>query len=334
MDGSMSRYKTRVLGGPQIAMSMDLVDYIEAVEAAFGQLAAGRMAVPPVVHIPVPGGAFHIKSAAYAGQPAYVAVKVNGNFPDNPAHNRLPTIQGAIVLCDGRNGALLAVIDSAEITAMRTGAATAVAAKYLARDDATVATIIGCGIQGRAQLLMLLEVLPLKTAYVFDQDQGRAETFAEQMRAETGIRIISVDDFADATTASHVIVTCTSSRSYFLHRRHVAPGTFVAAVGADNADKQELDPDLMGASRVVVDLVEQCAGIGELHHALAAGTMKREDVVAELSEIVAGAKKPAFSSKDIIIFDSTGTAIQDVAAAGIVYERATAADFGLAVELQ
>ncbi|HIA00778.1 MAG TPA: ornithine cyclodeaminase family protein, partial [Myxococcales bacterium] len=100
----------------------------------------------------------------FIGDPSYVAIKVNGNFPNNPRLTGLPTIQGAIVLCDGRNGSLLAVIDSIEVTKMRTGAASAVAAKYLAQDNTKVATIIGCGIQGRVQLLLLLEVLPLKTA--------------------------------------------------------------------------------------------------------------------------------------------------------------------------
>ena len=152
------------------------------------------------------------------------------------------------------------------------------------------------------------------------------------MLAEAGIEIIPVDDFADATLASQAIVTCTSSRSPYLHREHVAPGTFIAAVGSDNDDKQELDPELMAHAKVVVDLLDQCAEIGELHHALEAGAMTRSDVVAELGAIVAGTERPNFSSDDIIIFDSTGSAIQDVAAAGIIYERAKSGDIGLSME--
>jgi ornithine cyclodeaminase/alanine dehydrogenase len=158
------------------------------------------------------------------------------------------------------------------------------------------------------------------------------DAFVTQMRAETDIEIIPVDDFADATLASQVVVTCTSSRTAFLGRRHVSPGTFIAAVGADNDDKQELETDLLAHSRVVADLIDQCAGIGELHHALDAGVMTRTDVVAELGEIVSGRKRPEFSSEDIIVFDSTGSAIQDVAAAGIIYERIKSADIGLSME--
>jgi ornithine cyclodeaminase/alanine dehydrogenase len=328
----MSGQKTLLLGQADIARTMALPDYIDAVEQAFICLGAGQMAVPPVQHMPAPDGAFHVKSAGFLGDPYYVAVKVNGNFPDNLHKTGLPTIQGAIVLCDGRNGSLLAVIDSIEVTAMRTGAATAVAAKYLARDNSSVATVIGCGIQGRVQLLALNEVLPLTTVFAFDTDRRRRDAFVGRMLAETGLEVVPAERISDATLASQVVVTCTSSRSPFLLREHVAPGTFIAAVGADNADKQELHPELMGESKVVVDLMDQCAEIGELHHALQAGTMTRTDVVAELAQIVAQTARPAFEPDDVMVFDSTGSAIQDVAAAGIIYERAKAGGIGLWME--
>lgn len=324
--------QTLLLGQADIAATMVLSDYVEAVERAFERLDAGKMSVPDVVHIPAPDGAFHVKSAGFVGDPYYVAVKVNGNFPGNQRRTALPTIQGAIILCDGRNGALLAVIDSIEVTAMRTAAATAVAAKYLARKDTTVATIIGCGIQGRVQMLALQEALPLKTVYAFDSDVARKETFVQHMLGETGLDVIPVDNIADATLASQAIVTCTSSRVPYLRREHVVPGTFIAAVGADNHDKQELHPDLMRRSKVVVDLINQCAEIGELHHALDAGAMTPTDVVGELGAIVARRESPTFRPDDVIIFDSTGSAIQDVAAAGIIFERAKAAGIGLSME--
>ena len=327
----MNAPETLILRREDIAGTMALADYIEAVELAFGQLADGGMSVPPVVHVPAAGGAFHVKSAGFASGPPYLAVKVNGNFPGNPAATGLPTIQGAILLCDSRNGSLLAVVDSAEVTAMRTGAATAVAAKYLARQNSETATVIGCGIQGRVQLLSLAEVLPLKMVRVFDLDRRRADAFAGLMRDETGLEVLPVDDFANATRASDVIVTCTSSRRAFLTGEHIAPGTFIAAVGADNHDKQELAPELLAGSRVVVDVLDQCAGIGELHHALEAEIMTRSDVAAELGAVVAGTAKVEFGPDDVVVFDSTGSAIQDVASAGIIYERAKAGGGALSV---
>ena len=128
-------------------------------------------------------------------------------------------------------------------------------------------------------------------------------------------------------------VTCTPARRWFLGRAHVAAGAFVAAVGADNPEKQEIEPALLAASAVVADVLEQCATIGDLHHAIAAGLMRREDVRAELADVVSGRKPGRLSADEIVVFDSTGTALQDVAAAALVYERALASGAGLTVDL-
>jgi ornithine cyclodeaminase/alanine dehydrogenase-like protein (mu-crystallin family) len=327
----MARRSTLVLGRAEIRRSIALADYVAAVVASFRDHAEGRLIVPAVVHIPGRGGAFHVKSAGQRDGPRYVAVKVNGNFPDNPRTTGMPTIQGAIVLCDGRDGSLLAVMDSIEVTAMRTGAATAVAARYLAPRSAAVATVVGCGVQGRVQLWSLLEILSLQTIYAFDTDVRQRSAFVSEMSANAGLEIIAIDDLRAATQNSQVIVTCTSSRKPFLSLDHVVPGTFVAAVGADNDDKQELHTDLVAQSKLVVDIMEQCAEFGELHHALAAGMMTRADVVAELADVVTGASA-VFEPEDIIVFDSTGSAIQDVAAAGVIYERAVASGTGIPLE--
>ena len=327
----MTTRQTLVLDRPNIGATMSMSDYVLAVEEGFRRLGSGDMRVPEVVHIPVPTGAFHVKSAGYDGAPGYVAVKVNGNFPDNPRTHGLPTIQGAIILCDGADGSLLAVMDSIEVTAMRTAAATAVAAKYLAPRVAPVATIIGCGVQARPQLLALQEVLSLETVYAFDIDVDRRDAFVAGMRSEAALDVRPVDEIAEGTRASQIIVTCTSSRNPFLGPSHVQPGTFIAAVGADNDDKQELEAELLRGSRVVVDILAQCATIGELHHAIDAGVMTIDDVFAELGAIVAEGARPELDSNDIVVFDSTGSAIQDVAAAGMIYDRARHADAALAI---
>jgi ornithine cyclodeaminase/alanine dehydrogenase-like protein (mu-crystallin family) len=137
----------------------------------------------------------------------------------------------------------------------------------------------------------------------------------------------------EAVRDSDVCVTCTPARRAFLLRGHVKPGAFVAAVGADSADKQEIDPWLMAGSVVVVDVLEQCAAIGDLHHALEAGVLTRDRVHAELADLVSGRKPGRRSPDEITVFDSTGTALQDVAAAALVYEKAAAAGVGLSVAL-
>jgi len=216
-----------------------------------------------------------------------------------------------------------------EITTLRTGAATAVAAKYLARKDARIATICGCGNQGRVQLRAVKLVCPLEKAFIWDTQKDAAERFAPAMAAELGIAVTRVDDLPAALRQSDICVTCTPAKKFFIHEEDVPSGMFIAAVGADNEDKQELDPALLGPkNKVVADVVAQCAAIGDLHHALTAGTATVSGVYAELGEIVCGKKPGRTSVEEITIFDSTGMALQDVASAAMVYERAIAVGRG------
>lgn len=322
-----------LLGRRAVAELVPLPACIEAVEAAFRQLGEGRAPAPGTLGHRVPGGGFHVKVASIESGRHYFAAKVNGNFSDNPGRRGLPTIQGVVVLSDADTGTPLAVMDSGEVTALRTAAATAVAARYLARPDSTVATIVGCGVQGRVQLRALRAVLPLTRVFTVDIDRGRAEALADEVGADGSLLTEATDDLATAVSSSDVCVTCTSARRPVLRRAWVRPGTFVAAVGADATDKQELEPTLLAAGRLVVDELEQCAAIGELAHALRAGLLSRDDVAAELGQVVAGLRPGRGDPDEIVVFDSTGTAIQDVAAAALAYERALAAGRGVPVDL-
>jgi ornithine cyclodeaminase/alanine dehydrogenase-like protein (mu-crystallin family) len=325
--------QTRILTRRDVQALLDWDECIAAVENAFRLHAEGRSLPPGVLGVHAPHGGFHIKAAGLALDRLYFAAKTNGNFPDNPKRHGLPAIQGVIVLCDADDGRPLAVMDSIEVTIRRTAAATAVAARRLARPDARTATICGCGTQGRAQLRALLRVLPLERAFAFDVDAAAARAFAEEMSSALRIAVEPVASPAAGLGESAVCVTCTPSRKALLMRGDVRPGTFVAAVGADHPEKQELDPALMAAGLVVTDVTEQCATIGDLHHALAAGAMTRDAVHAELADVVAGRKPGRRTPEDITIFDSTGTALQDVAAAALVYEKAESGNVGIGVAL-
>jgi alanine dehydrogenase len=325
--------ETRILTRRDVQALLGWEECISAVENAFRLHAEGRSLPPGVLGVRAPQGGFHTKAAGLELSRLYFAVKTNANFPENPRRHGLPAIQGVIALCDASDGRLLALMDSIEVTIRRTAAATAVAAKHLARADSRTATICGCGNQGRAQLRALASVLPLARAHAYDADPARAQDYAREMSTELGIEVGPTADFVAALAESDVCVTCTPSRKAFLMKEHVRPGTFVAAVGADNSDKQELDPHLMAGGVVVTDVLEQCAEIGDLHHALAAGVLTRDAVHAELAELVTGRRPGRRSRDEITIFDSTGTALQDVAAAAVVYERAAAGGIGLAVAL-
>jgi alanine dehydrogenase len=319
----MNSKGTLLLKRSEVAALLVLDECIAAVQSAFKLYAEGRIAPPGVLGIHAQDGGFHIKAGLMDfGERAYFVAKTNANFPGNIEAFGLPLIQGTIVLCDARNGYPLALMDSIEISIVRTGAATAVAAKYLARKDSKVATVCGCGNQGQISLRAIMKVRPLERIYAFDLDYNQAQLFARDISDDLGIEVIAVKDFGEAVRRSDICVTCTPSRQYFIEREMVAPGTFIAAVGADNEGKQELDPMLMVSNKVVVDILEQSATIGDLHHALEKGLITRDDVHAELGEVIAGRKAGRTDENEIIIFDSTGTALQDVVAAVIVYEKA------------
>ena len=301
---------------------LTLRESIDVVEEAFRLHAEGRTLGPGVLSVAATGGGFHIKAAGLLGEHAYFAAKTNGNFPDNPRCSGLPTIQGLIVLADAEAGSPLAVVDSGSVTALRTAAATGVAARYLARRDSHAATIVGCGIQGELQLAAIAAVLPLSRAWVLDLDHARAEAMAARAQARLGLEVEAVKDLRRALAESDVCVTCTPSRQALVAAADVAAGTFLAAVGADAHGKQELEPALMAASTVVVDVLAQCVEIGELQHAVAAGLMGPGDVHAELSDVVTGRRPGRTRADEVTIFDSSGTALQDVAAVVAVYEKA------------
>ena len=311
-----------MLTSREIQCLLTLDECIGAVERAFRLYGEGKAVPPAVLSMHTPGGGFHVKAGLLELDRSYFAAKVNGNFPENTARFGLPTIQGVIVLCDAEKGTPLAVMDSREITSLRTGAATAVAAKYLARRDSRTVTICGCGTQGRVQLKSLSRVFHLQNVFAYDKDGEQALRFAPELASDLKIPVTAVADLAPAVRQSDICVTCTPSRQPLLRSVDVRPGTFVAAVGADNPQKQELDLALMAQSKIVCDMLEQCAVMGDLHHALDAGVVTRANVHAELGEVVAGKKPGRESEEEIIIFDSTGMALQDVAAAAFLYEKA------------
>lgn len=310
-----------IITGRDIRRLMGPADYLLAVEQAFRAAAAATAYSPPPMHLPMRRGGFHAKGAGISLDRDYVAVKVNGNFPDNPAELGLPTIQGAILLSDGNTGSLLAVIDSVEVTLRRTAAASALAARLLAREDSRTLLVCGCGEQGRAHVEALRAVLPIERCLLWDRNHEAAEALASQV---DGMEVAAIRDLGVNAPSVDVIACCTTAREPFLDLDMVGPGAFVAAVGADSPHKSEIAPRLMAAATVVADVLSQCAETGDLHHALEAGVMTAADVHAELGELLGQEKEGRSSKQEIIIFDSTGTGLLDVAAAAAIYQRCAA----------
>jgi ornithine cyclodeaminase/alanine dehydrogenase-like protein (mu-crystallin family) len=321
----MESATTLLLNRADVARLLDITECMAAVEKTFGLYAEGKTHPPKILGVHADAGGFHIKTGLLG---SYFVAKINANFPNNSKQYGLPAIQGVIVICDVTNGKLLSLMDSIEITIIRTGAATGVAANYLALPAAKVATICGCGNQGKISLKALMEVRKLEKVYVFDTDTLQAEKFAREFAKNINVIAITLSELPGALRQSQVCITCTPSKVPFIPTENIMPGTFIAAVGADNEEKQELFPELMVKNKIVTDITGQCATIGELHHAIEHKLITADCVHAELGEIIAGKKPGRESNEEIIIFDSTGTALQDVASAAIVYEKAIASKIG------
>lgn len=315
---------TRILTAADVAALLTIDDCIAAVETAFRDFGEGRIAPPQSLGVHGDRGTFHVKAAIAD----IFATKINANFPDNPRQHGLPTIQGLIVVMDVDRGTPLGILDSTLITTLRTAAATAVAAKHLSRETSRTMTIIGCGIQGRAHAEAMLRVRPITKLFAFDADPAATARFAQSL----GIDVGTATSLENAVAESDVVITCTPSRSPILGREHSHPGLFIGAVGADNPQKSEIAPALLAQSRVVPDILDQAAVMGDLNHAIAAGAMTRDDIHGQLADILCGRVPPRRNDDEVFIFDSTGTALQDVATASIALTRAIERNIGVDIE--
>jgi alanine dehydrogenase len=329
----MKSQGTLMLTRSEVADLLSIEECIAAVERVFKLYGEGKTQPPGILGVHAHDGGFHIKAGLLDLDRSFFASKINANFPHNANRFGLPLIQGVIFLADGQNGFPLALMDSMEITIQRTGAATAVAAKYLARPDSKSILICGCGNQGRVSIQALSKIFSLEHAFAYDVDGTQAQRFANELSGQLKIPVEATGDLREAMKRSDICVTCTPSTRFFLKQDYVQPGTFIAAVGADSETKQELEPALLAQNKTVVDIVEQCASIGELHHAIASELMTKQSVHAEIGEVVAKTKPGRTSLDEIIIFDSTGMALQDVIAAATVYRKAVAKGVGRILDL-
>ena len=300
---------------------LDLGECMHAVEMAFHQYAEGNTQPPKVLATHVEGGGFHIKAGVMNLGRNYYVAKINANFPGNHSQG-LPTIQGVVAVYDAADGRVLALMDSSALTIVRTGAATGVAAKFLSRENSRSLAICGCGNQGRVSMQAISRVRPLEKAFVYDIDKKRAAAFAREMSESIHIPVELVEDFISASNRADICVTCTTSKTPVLMFGDVRPGTFIAAVGTDSEDKSEIDPFLIASSVLIADIKEQSATFGDFHHALVSKKVGADHLRAELGEVIAGLKKGRTSDDEVIVFDSTGMALQDVVSAAIVYEKA------------
>lgn len=317
------------LNGKNVEELLKMNEVIEAVENAFRYHGLGRTQMPPKVFL-----YFEKYNGDLRAMPAYVldtdeaGVKIVNSHPDNPIKG-LPTVLATYILNDPKTGAPLALMNATYLTDIRTGAAGAVAAKYLARRDSRVLGIVGCGRQARTQLMAISEVYEIEKVLVYDIKPEHCNLFKKNME-KLGIDILSVD--IERICKADILVTTTPVRNPIIKSVWIENGTHINAIGADAPGKQELDPEILKRSKIVIDSWEQAHHSGEINVPLSRGEISKEDIYSELGEIVAGLKKGRENDEEITVFDSTGLAIQDVAVASLAYKKAVEKNVGIRLE--
>lgn len=320
---------TLLLNKLDIRKVITLNEAIEAVEGVFLAYANGEIQLCPLIHADVDIGEFHIKAGGYKnGFSNYFTTKINGGFFSNICKHNLPNILGLIVLNSIENGFPLAVLESSTITAMRTAAATGVAIKYLADPQSTIATICGCGNQAYWQLQALKEIIPsIEKVFIFSQDLEKSRLFAKKMSEKLQIELLPINNLQSALNLSQICITCTPSKKYIIEKDMLPDNIFIAAVGADSPDKQEIDPLIFENAKIVADVKEQSATVGDAHHALKLNIINQDKII-ELGEVISRGICQEAGHRGITIFDSTGTAMQDTALASIAYCKALEGSIG------
>ncbi len=305
---------TLFLSKKDVKNLLNIADVIKAVEQAFKDLALGRAKMPAKAYLMLEKGDFRAMPGAIPGAAGMKWVNVH---PQN-RQSGLPTVMAIIIYNDPETGYPLAVMDATDITAYRTGAAAAIASKYLARKESQTLGIVGAGRQSYTQLMAHGELFDLRQIKLFDQRAAAVETFIKSFPSYS-VKACSLEETVD----SDIVCTVTPAREPFLKSNWVRPGTHINAIGADAEGKEELEPALLKKAVVVVDDLRQAAAAGEINVPVNSGLFKVEEVYTTLGEVIAGKKQGRKDRKAITIFDSTGLAIEDIAVAKLVYDKAT-----------
>jgi len=305
---------------------------IDAVEAAFGAYARGDAIMPAKTYIDLPqyDGDFRAMPAyLHVGDWDAAGVKWVNAHPSNPDRHGLPSVIGTMIYSDPETALPLAIMDGTTLTRLRTGAAAAVATRHLAVEGASSLGIVGAGAQAYTQLEAVAAVRPIETVVIADVDADRQRAFVEAFEDRFDVRAGSIAEAAGCD----VLSTATPVESPIVPREALGEHTHVNAMGADAPGKHELDDEILLDATLVIDDYDQCVHSGEINVPWSAGTLSDADLHGTLGEIVSGTLPGREPDTGLSVFDSTGLAIQDVAAAHAAYERATEEGVGTGFEL-
>lgn len=324
-----------LLSRKDVESILSMRETIEAVEKAFREHGLGTVSMPlrPVIRVDKQKGMVAFMPAYIEGMGS-LGIKVVSVYADNPSKYNLPTIQGIVVLNDPKTGTVVAIMDGAFLTAMRTGAASGVATKYLANKNAKIVGVIGTGVQGRTQVAGVCEVRAIEKVKAYDVIPDRCSMFCKQVSADLNVDVVPVSSPELAVKDSDIVITASTSKTPVLNGDWLDEGTHVNAIGSHTPDSRELDATAIKRAKVVVDSRDAALKeAGDLMIPISQGIISPDHIYAELGEIITGRKIGRESEGDITLFKSQGLAIQDVSAASKVYEIAAKKGLGKTLEL-
>ncbi len=319
----------RVLSREEVRAAADMPAAIRAMEQAFGQLSAGQALVPQRLSLGLDGGDVLLMPAYLQGS-EQLGCKIVSVFGQNPTQG-LPRVSALVVMLNATTGIPRAVVEATFLTALRTGAATGLATKLLAKRDASVVAVYGAGTQARSQLEAVQCVRDIREVRIVSRTRQSAEAFAAEIE---GPRVLIVQDRAAALKGADIVVTATSSRVPVFDGDEVEPGTHVNGVGSYRPDMREVDSSFVVRARIFVD--SRTAALreaGDLIVPIKEGVISEADIEAELGEVVNGDKEGRVSEQDITFFKSVGTAAQDVVVADLVLAVAEEKEIGIQISL-
>jgi ornithine cyclodeaminase len=311
-------------------VSLDL-EIIAAIENGFSSLSQDQVTMPPIMRIDFPevNGEVDVKSAAVSGLDSF-AIKVSSGFFDNYKLG-MPSLSGMMMSFSAKTGVPEAVLlDNGFLTDVRTGAAGAVAARYLAREGVETVGVIGAGAQARYQMMGLKQVRDFQRVLVYSL--AGMESYVEEMPDVLGVEVLPMESAEAVVKGSEILVTTTPSKQPYLKAEWLHPGLHITAMGADAEGKQELHAEALGrADLLVCDRRSQAFRLGECHHGLEAGVLSSPEEALELGEITSGQQLGRTSDEQITVCDLTGTGMQDTVIAAFAYRRASAMQLGMQV---
>jgi len=324
-----------ILSRKHIESVLTMKESIAAVEEAFRELALKTAQMPTRASLSVLDKEGWMGAMpAYLGKAGALTTKIVTSYENNPARHKLPTIMAVIVLNDPETGRTEAVLEGSYITAVRTGAVSGVATEYLAKKDATTVGIFGAGTQAQTQLEAVMAVRNIESVLVHDIAPEKTARFSEQMSQRLRIEVRAEDDRERVAEESEIIITASTSKVPVFKGASLRQGTHINAIGSFTPDARELDDSTILRAKIVVDSLDAAlAEAGDLLIPMRAGIFQRNQIHAELGEIIAGRKKARENDLEITVFKSVGLGIQDAAVARLAYVKATRMGIGDKIEL-